>query len=54
MPPRPGIISMILRSFLGMDEKQVSFVPISINYEKVLEGNSYINEVMGAEKKKKI
>ena len=52
MPPRPGIISMILRSFLGMDEKQVSFVPISINYEKVLEGNSYINEVMGAEKKK--
>jgi glycerol-3-phosphate O-acyltransferase len=52
MPPRPGIISMILRSFLGMDEKQVSFVPISINYEKVLEGNSYISEVMGAEKKK--
>ena len=52
MPPRPGIISMILRSFLGMDEKQVSFVPISINYEKVLEGNSYIKEVMGAEKKK--
>ncbi len=52
MPPRPGIISMILRSFLGMDEKQVSFVPISINYEKVLEGNSYVNEVMGAVKKK--
>ena len=52
MPPRPGIISMILRSFLGMDEKQVSFVPIAINYEKVLEGNSYIKEVMGANKKK--
>ena len=47
-----GIISMILRSFLGMDEKQVSFVPIAINYEKVLEGNSYISEVMGASKKK--
>ena len=41
MPPRPGIISMILRSFLDMDEKQVSFIPISMNYEKVLEGNSY-------------
>ena len=52
MPPRPGIISMILRSFLGMDEKQVSFVPIAINYEKVLEGNSYLNEVMGARKRK--
>ena len=52
MPPRPGIISMILRSFLGMDEKKVSFVPIAINYEKVLEGNSYIKEVMGANKKK--
>ena len=52
MPPRPGIISMILRSFLGMDEKKVSFVPIAINYEKVLEGNSYIKEVMGGSKKK--
>ena len=52
MPPRPGIISMILRSFLGMDEKKVSFVPIAINYEKVLEGNSYIKEVMGANKRK--
>ena len=52
MPPRPGIISMILRSFLGMDEKKVSFVPIAINYEKVIEGNSYIKEVMGANKKK--
>ena len=52
MPPRPGIISMILRSFSGMDEKKVSFVPIAINYEKVLEGNSYIKEVMGANKKK--
>ena len=52
MPSRPGIISMILRSFLEMDEKQVSFVPIAINYEKVLEGNSYIKEVMGADKKK--
>ena len=52
MPPRPGIISMILRSFLGMDEKKVSFVPIAINYEKVLEGNSYVKEVMGANKKK--
>ena len=52
MPPRPGIISMILRSFLDMDEKQVSFIPISMNYEKVLEGNSYLKEVMGARKKK--
>ena len=41
MPPRPGIISMILRSFLGMDEKKVSFVPIAINYEKVLEEGTH-------------
>ena len=36
-----------------MDEKPVKFVPISMNYEKVLEGNSYHKEVMGDSKKKK-
>ena len=52
LPPRPGIISMIIRAFQDMDEKPVKFVPISMNYEKVLEGNSYHKEVMGDTKKK--
>ena len=52
MPPRPGIISMIIRSFKGMTERPVFFVPISMNYEKVLEGNSFLKEIMGGRKRK--
>ena len=52
LPPRPGIISMLIRAFQDMDEKPIKFVPISMNYEKVLEGNSYHKEAMGDAKKK--
>jgi len=51
LPPKPGITSMLIRSFQDMDEKSVKFVPISMNYEKVLEGNSYLKETMGDAKK---
>ncbi len=52
LPARPGIISMLVRAFQDMDEKPVKFVPISMNYEKVLEGNSYLKETLGDTKKK--
>ena len=45
---------MIIRAFQDMDEKPVKFVPISMNYEKVLEGNSYHKEVMGDTKKESL
>ena len=43
---------MLIRAFQDMDEKPIKFVPISMNYEKVLEGNSYHKEAMGDAKKK--
>ena len=35
-----------------MDERNVKFLPISINYEKVLEGKSHLKESRGQKKKK--
>ena len=35
---------MIIKSFQDMDERDVKFLPISITYEKVLEGKSYLRE----------
>tara|TARA_B100000242_G_scaffold95941_1_gene65658 strand:+ start:123 stop:2192 length:2070 start_codon:yes stop_codon:yes gene_type:complete len=52
LTPRPGIISMIIKSFQDMDERNVKFLPISINYEKVLEGKSHLKESRGQKKKK--
>ena len=52
LPPRPGLLSMLIRSFKSRTEKPVKFIPVSINYEKVLEGNSYLSELMGGKKRK--
>ena len=52
LSPRPGIISMIIKSFQDMDERDVKFLPISISYEKVLEGKSHLKESRGQKKKK--
>ena len=52
LPPRPGIISMIIKSFQDMDDRDVKFLPISISYEKVLEGKSHLKEAKGQKKKK--
>ena len=43
---------MLIRSFKSRTEKPVKFIPVSINYEKVLEGNSYLSELMGGKKRK--
>ena len=52
LSPRPGIISMIIKSFQDMDERDVKFLPISITYEKVLEGKSYLRESKRRKKEK--
>ena len=51
LPARPGLISMILRSFSGLRSRDVKVVPIYIGYEKILEGKSYLSELSGKSKK---
>ena len=52
LPPRPGLISMILRSFAGLKIDNVKVVPTYIGYEKIIEGKSYLSELLGRKKRK--
>jgi len=52
LPPRPGMLSMTVRSFLRDHRKPIVFVPVYIGYEKVLEGRSYLGELRGKKKQK--
>ncbi|HJM59484.1 MAG TPA: 1-acyl-sn-glycerol-3-phosphate acyltransferase, partial [SAR86 cluster bacterium] len=52
LPSRPGLLSLILRSFASIKYKKVKIVPIYIGYEKILEGQSYLSELSGAKKKR--
>ncbi|MGM0449778.1 MAG: glycerol-3-phosphate 1-O-acyltransferase PlsB [Pseudomonadota bacterium] len=52
LQPRPGMLSMTVRSFLRDPSKPIVFVPVYFGYEKVLEGRSYLGELQGTQKKK--
>ncbi len=52
LQPKGGMISMTLRAFLRQPRKPVLFQPIYIGYEKLMEGNSYLDELTGRPKEK--
>ncbi len=52
LPPKGGMISMTVRAFLRQPRKPVLFQPVYIGYEKLLEGNSYLDELSGRPKEK--
>jgi glycerol-3-phosphate O-acyltransferase len=50
--PRTGMLGMTVRSFLRDTRRPVAYVPVYFGYDKLLEGESYIDELMGRPKKK--
>ncbi len=50
--PRTGLLSILVEAYLEGASKDLFFVPISIDYEKVLEEGSYVRETRGASKQK--
>lgn len=50
--PRTGMLSMTVRSFLRDARRPVAYVPVYFGYDKLLEGESYIDELMGRPKRK--
>ena len=50
--PKPGLLSITLRSFLRSSRRPIVFVPVYVGYERVLEGQTYLGELRGQEKKK--
>lgn len=50
--PKMGILSLILRAFAEGACEDIYFVPISVNYDQILEQRAYQKEGSGAEKDK--
>ena len=52
LPPKTGMLSMFFDSFWENVNKKIAILPVAVNYEKIIEENSYVKELSGGEKKK--
>jgi glycerol-3-phosphate O-acyltransferase len=52
MPPRTGMLSMTVRSFVRDPKRPVVFMPVYFGYERIVEGRTYIGELSGRPKEK--
>ena len=52
LPPKGGMLAMTVRAFLRQPTRPVLFQPVYIGYEKLMEGNSYLDELIGKPKEK--
>ncbi|HVQ32394.1 MAG TPA: glycerol-3-phosphate 1-O-acyltransferase PlsB, partial [Lysobacter sp.] len=52
LPPKGGMVAMTVRAFLRQPTRPVLFQPVYIGYEKLLEGDSYLDELIGKPKQK--
>ncbi len=50
--PRTGMLTMTVRSFLRDTRRPVAYVPVYFGYDRLLEGESYIDELLGRQKNK--
>jgi len=51
LTPKTGMIAMAVQSYLEGMKRPIVFVPVYLGYEKIMEGNSYQDEMQGASKK---
>jgi glycerol-3-phosphate O-acyltransferase len=52
LPPKLGMLSMVLDAARELPRRKVFLVPISIVYERVVEGRGYLAELRGGEKER--
>lgn len=52
LPPKFGLMSMVTDAALLLPHRKVQFVPVSIDYERVIEEGAYVHELSGGEKQK--
>jgi len=52
LAPKGGMLAMTVSGWLRHPKRPLVFIPIYFGYERLIEGNSFINELGGAEKKK--
>jgi glycerol-3-phosphate O-acyltransferase len=52
LPPKFGVLSIVAKNVLDGRIPDAQILPITLNYEKVLEGQSFTYEMMGESKVK--
>ena len=52
LSPKGGMLVMTVNSYIKSPQRPIVFVPVYFGYEKLIEGDSFIGELGGAEKKK--
>lgn len=52
LEPKAGMLAMTVHSYMQDPLRPIVFMPIYFGYEKLIEGDSFIRELSGAEKKK--
>jgi len=50
--PKGGMLVMTVHSYVKSPKRPIVFVPVYFGYEKLIEGDAFISELSGAEKKK--
>lgn len=50
LPPKLGLLSMVVDAGLKLPSVEMSFVPISVGYERIIEEGAYTHELGGGEK----
>ncbi len=52
LPPKVGLLNMVVDAALTLEGHTVSFVPVSIGYERMMEEGAYARELSGETKRK--
>ena len=52
LPPKLGLLNMVVDAALSVDGRTISFVPVSIGYERMVEEGAYAHELSGGQKRK--
>jgi glycerol-3-phosphate O-acyltransferase len=50
LPPKLGLLNMVVEAAMAVPHKELFFVPVSIGYDRLVEGSSYVHELTGGEK----
>jgi glycerol-3-phosphate O-acyltransferase len=52
LEPKGGMLAMTVNAFVKNPQRPIVFVPVYFGYEKLIEGDSFVSELGGAEKQK--
>jgi glycerol-3-phosphate O-acyltransferase len=52
LSPKVGLLNMVVDAALGVENREIYFVPVSIAYERMMEEGAYARELSGEEKRR--